>query len=446
MFQTTRRTLAALALTVMIVPAVASAQTQLKDPKYDYGIAPFWEGDWRLVGSASIQTSPASGTLRITQTAAQQFQTTALSDIYEATTGCRVGSANTAFTGPLAWPSALSSGEGPNGLGVVGDYAYNPDGPPRCTGVHAADVLFLGGTSDDQISMWNKTTAKVIFSRIDRISHPVVPYVALGDSYSSGEGAGRYDKTRDKQEALCHRSAGAWPRLLAARSAKLSLANAPRLKLQKLAACSGAESPALLKDGYRNQVAQKDELGLAGARFVTLTIGGNDVGFGPTLRKCFISSCLSDRKQQFSEARARVQSLATRLPKIYEAIAGELVDRQRLVVVGYPDLFPEDNETCGWLSDTELRRLNILEQDLEQALQRATTAADVRYVSVFFTTAGHQMCTRDSRFVDISGRRVTSRLLGTLVGQHKLQELGHPRTSAQQTIADTVATALRLVS
>ncbi len=443
-------------LLTLTVPAAASAQAPPKDPDYDYAIAPGWEGDWRLRGSASIHTTPASGTLRITQSGPRTFQTAALSDIYEATTGCRTGTAGTAFTGPLAWPPTFGVSDGPNGSAAVGDYEYVAGGPPRCTGIHSTQVVFLGSSGANEMSMWDKQTVRPVFSRIERISHPVVPYVALGDSYSSGEGAGNYDKPRDRQEALCHRSAGAWPRLLAALSARRSLLDGPQLKLEKLAACSGAESPALLEGGYRHQIAQKDELALAGARFVTLTIGGNDVGFGPTLRKCFLGrQCLSERNDapkgrpassEFSRARARVQALAERLPKIYEAIAGELVDPQRLVVVGYPDLFPEQNETCRWLTADELRRLNVLEQDLEQALQHATAEADVRFVSVFLTTSGQQMCTRGSGFVDISGRRITSRLLGMLVGQHKLQELGHPRTVVQRRIAQTVAYALRIVT
>src|ERR1700733_10541120 len=58
--------------------------------------------------------------------------------------------------------------------------------------------------------------------------------VALGDSYSSGEGAGDYDA----DPLRCHRSADAWPRLLA----KLT----PKIEEVTLLACSGAESSALV--------------------------------------------------------------------------------------------------------------------------------------------------------------------------------------------------------
>ena len=52
------------------------------------------------------------------------------------------------------------------------------------------------------------------------------PHVLLGDSYSSGEGAGPFDRGTDTVLDCCHRSANAWPRLLGVRWPTTSRARA----------------------------------------------------------------------------------------------------------------------------------------------------------------------------------------------------------------------------
>jgi lysophospholipase L1-like esterase len=127
-----------------------------------------------------------------------------------------------------------------------------------------------------------QTTAAVTWTA------PVARYVALGDSYSSGEGDGSYGWNSNllAPNNLCHRSANAYGPLLDANSAL-------GLGTLDFGACSGAvtadvEGPNhegnLGSDG-KPEAAQLTHLS-ADTTAVTLTIGGNDLGFPHVLAKC----------------------------------------------------------------------------------------------------------------------------------------------------------------
>src|SRR5690606_16302030 len=86
--------------------------------------------------------------------------------------------------------------------------------------------------------------------------------IALGDSYSSGLGAGHY-------QGGCVRAPRAWRHLIVGEA----VTDRPSL------ACSGAQIPEA-----RAQLEQLAQLpGESGGRLITLTVGGNDVGFADEL-------------------------------------------------------------------------------------------------------------------------------------------------------------------
>src|SRR4051812_40855230 len=87
-------------------------------------------------------------------------------------------------------------------------------------------------------------------------------YVALGDSYSSGVGA-------TGQIGLCLRSSNAYPGLWAAR-------NHPRT--YRSVACGGATTDTL-RSTQLWALSRRTDL-------VSVTIGGNDVGFASTMITC----------------------------------------------------------------------------------------------------------------------------------------------------------------
>ena len=136
-------------------------------------------------------------------------------------------------------------------------------------------------------------------------------YVALGDSYSSGEGNPPYEAGTDtagETPDRCHRSAAAYAPLL---DSALGLGS------MIFKACSGAVTDDIFESNDANlaEPAQRSWLH-AGTKTVTLTIGGNDAGFAWVLKHCvsfppFIRqfSC-STKKQLEQETQARLTALA----------------------------------------------------------------------------------------------------------------------------------------
>jgi lysophospholipase L1-like esterase len=94
-----------------------------------------------------------------------------------------------------------------------------------------------------------------------------VRYVALGDSYSSGDGAGSYGSS-----GSCDRSANAYPQ---------QWANANDPASFSFVACAGATT----SDVINSQVSSLS----ASTTLVSITIGGNDVGFSTVMATCVLA-------------------------------------------------------------------------------------------------------------------------------------------------------------
>lgn len=106
-------------------------------------------------------------------------------------------------------------------------------------------------------------------------------YVALGDSYASGEGLSPYERGTDTATNSCHRSTRqSYPELLERRALR-------RFDHLTSVACSGAITAALFANlpDRADERAQLETLS-ARTKTVTLTIGGNDVGFSSVLGDC----------------------------------------------------------------------------------------------------------------------------------------------------------------
>lgn len=141
-------------------------------------------------------------------------------------------------------------------------------------------------------------------------------YVALGDSYASGEAVAPYAAGSDTAINQCHRStAGA--------AAKLSWQIAATS--YDLAACSGAVTNDLYAPDHNGNkvtasVAEPAQLSHVNAEtdVVTLVIGGNDVGFASTLAACVYGDQQRTTRKDCSTNQTLTGAVAMRL----EALAG----------------------------------------------------------------------------------------------------------------------------
>ena len=141
-----------------------------------------------------------------------------------------------------------------------------------------------------------------------------VHYVALGDSYSSGVGAGNYIPS----SGSCDRSPNAYSALWAA-------AHAPAT--YNSVACSGATTSTV----NNTQLSALD----ATTTLVSITIGGNDVGFANIMETCVLqgtSACVAAVQQAENIAQSTLPGL---LNTTYNNIRAHAPNAE-VVVLSYP--------------------------------------------------------------------------------------------------------------
>ena len=194
-------------------------------------------------------------------------------------------------------------------------------------------------------------------------------YVALGDSYSSGVGA-------PGQSGLCLRGSNGYP-------AQWAEQNDP--KTYKNVACSGATTDDVRRQQVPSLTASTD--------LVTITIGGNDVGFAPVVITCTISSydvCAA----RVQEARDYTEeAMAPKLDATYQAIRAKAPTAE-VVVLSYPILFDTTSAGCGagGMSLAKRQVINAGNEELDDLIRERAQAAGFTYAEARDTFAGHGIC------------------------------------------------------
>ncbi|WP_432742347.1 SGNH/GDSL hydrolase family protein [Streptomyces sp. JH002] len=196
-------------------------------------------------------------------------------------------------------------------------------------------------------------------------------YVALGDSYSSGNGAGNYiDSSGD-----CHRSNNAYP-------ARWAAANAP--SSFTFAACSGA----VTTDVINNQLGALN----ASTGLVSITIGGNDAGFADAMTTCVTSSDSTCLNRLATATNYINTTLLARLDAVYSQIKAR-APNARVVVLGYPRMYLASNPWyCLGLSNTKRAAINTTADTLNSVISSRATAHGFRFGDVRPTFNNHELC------------------------------------------------------
>ena len=202
-----------------------------------------------------------------------------------------------------------------------------------------------------------------------------VQYVALGDSYSSGLGAGDYISS----SGSCDRSTRSYPEQWAGENALASFVSV---------ACAGASTA----DVISSQVSALS----ASTTLVSITIGGNDAGFSSVMETCVLRST-STCVNAVSNAEAFVTSqLPARLHATLAAIRAR-APAAKIVVLGYPDLYDlSKSGSCIGLSTKDRTALNGGADDLDSALASAAAANGDVFADVRPQFAGHEICASGS--------------------------------------------------
>lgn len=299
---------------------------------------------------------------------------------------------------------------------------------------------------------------------------PPLDYLALGDSYSSGEGdieknssgTSYYSPVTDYAGG-CHISSRSYPFLLR------SYFNVTTSRMQSVA-CSGAKADDMIKhdqylgQGDRLKDQQPEERNIAKetalnkfipgkmeqVRFVekykpkaiTLTAGGNDVDFAGKIVKCATSGytceyASSDKgkaqlgyelKNEFTELRSLYKSLHDASPttKIY--------------TVGYPSFInPETWRWCGYddghLDGAEKIMIDESLKYLNQVIKTATEAAGGVYLDIENSLDGGRVC-------DAGGEYVTSLWDVGVFNKSQYYTTFHPNAVGHQKIANSIENQL----
>lgn len=252
-------------------------------------------------------------------------------------------------------------------------------------------------------------------------------YVALGDSYSSGEGVSPYFEPGNR----CDRSTQAYPTLVevpGSGTTYFSLRAAPYQNWGFLA-CAGATTRDVRNAQLGKAADQNNTNYLAlnsRTSLVTITIGGNDVDFDKVLKFCAVnqSDCANapygGQPTLAAWVTRKLDTLASDLTLVYAKIR-EKAPNARLLVLGYPQLFPASpqEQDCPTLREYELRQgplsltigfsraeqnfLRAAETWLNETIATAVAAPGAgagEFVSVDGTFAGHEVCGEQGQWIN----------------------------------------------
>ena len=232
------------------------------------------------------------------------------------------------------------------------------------------------------------------------VNATAVNYVALGDSYSSGLGAGDYLSS----SGSCDRSADAYPEQWADANSPASFVSV---------ACSGATT----NDVLTSQVSALS----ASTTLVSITIGGNDAGFSSVMETCVFSSTSTCVNAVKTAETFVAGQLPARLDSTLQTIAAD-APNAKVVVLGYPDLYDlSKSGSCIGLSTQDRTALNQGADDLDNALQTAAQANHDTFADVRGQFARHEICDSGSWLHSVDIFAISSSYHPTADGQ----ELGY---------------------
>lgn len=249
--------------------------------------------------------------------------------------------------------------------------------------------------------------------------------VSVGDSYSSGEGIEPfYGQSDDKSEKvknpdwIAHRSKNAWPGMLTLpRNEGTMMDNKDEYWFFE--AASGAVTDnfkyAFTKtynkgryEGIYNlnpQLSIFDELGDRKADYVTMTIGGNDVGFTNIITSCAVGSKvlnfggLEDRLNHTWDVFYTEGGTKDRLTDAYMNVADKAGENAQIIVAGYPQLLDKSgkglliHETEAQAVNDNISKFNNAIEEIVKAYQKL--GMNISFVSVEDAFSGHEAYSDD---------------------------------------------------
>ncbi len=294
-------------------------------------------------------------------------------------------------------------------------------------------------------------------------TNSAIGYLALGDSYISGQGEFVYKDGTDTANNPCHLSPLSYPFTI----------GAGLFNQYQSVACSGAVTNDVTNTSrdYTGQVQDKIKKesrdvnsilssfdpGYVGQiefvkkyqpKAITISIGGNNIAFSKMLSSCVTPergsipavadsiTCYDSYDDRLEVAEA-IGSVFSDLQKTYQAIISA-DPGVRLYVVGYPQVAVEGN--CAdnvRLSADEIQFSQQLIAYLDWTIERAANSVGARYVDTQQALAGSRLCETTSRNIAVNG--VTAGNDVSVLGQKVIgNESFHPNILGHQLIGQKI--------
>jgi hypothetical protein len=290
-------------------------------------------------------------------------------------------------------------------------------------------------------------------------------YIAMGDSYSSGEGT--YDfPWSQSQGTQCDTGPEAWPVQMADAQNSNSTGATLTIGPDTLVACQGERSYQLNEAVNGESTSEIGQLSNYVTNngppdLVSLTIGGNDLGFADILKNCFLGGtevCLHVVDSLDNKVTTGADSLISTLASTYSSIQSAAGQDAQVVVAGYPNLFPQPGGFgraisvtyhCPWLREstfpffglpispllnTLLGRISDAQAALNDDMAVAAAEAGVEFAPIPFSLQGHELCT-GTPYINP---------LGLIKGITGDRNIGHPNVAGQAAVANAVGSQLGL--
>ena len=260
------------------------------------------------------------------------------------------------------------------------------------------------------LSLTSGQNLSLLTSNSSFLPNAITEWTAMGDSYASGIGAGDLPQGPDPDK--CFRCSSSYPEIMQSGQGSLR----PNPDIFNFVACSGATFPEIL----RYQLNDLDRPGRPSwgnaPEFVTLTMGGNDVGILSLVLTCIYSiriravGCDTLLQQGFDilDSDEFGEGIANVIRTVRDQGRRQYANFH-IFVTGYAQLFNSETTQCNgvtfslgllprqYLTQDRRRRMNKLADELNFTLftvVRLLDFEDVTYVDYDNLFEGHRICDR----------------------------------------------------
>ena len=252
--------------------------------------------------------------------------------------------------------------------------------------------------------------------------------VSMGDSFSSGEGA-RGNRngdpyypetdnngTEDRYRNACHRSDASWSRKATVSSSTKTIgaradAGDPTIDYHFIA-CSGAVTADLSsavpgERGSKTRELPQIEQGYLdeNTTLVTMTIGGNDIGFSDVVKQCVVAGFLGSPCRELPQlpsgkslenvTKDKTDAAEAKILAVLTAVQSA-APNAKIAILGYPPMF-SDGVSCVAIKAADQEWLDQAAEHLNASVKAAATSANRAGHPVYFgdtksAFAGRNIC------------------------------------------------------